>query len=204
MLCGTGSSSADCSPPDHRRLREIAGALLDARADAAPVVRWQGGEVRRFGDRLLPVSDAGARGAGGRASSASWNWRLQSGLPLRSTRANSAGGRPAWRCRSRSAAVPAAVRFRRGGERLRARARQPAAQGSAAATRYRALAARASAAAVRPATHHRGGRPVARRRLPRAAARTHGAPRTLALAIFAIEAAAPICYPDRPSSLALL
>lgn len=63
--------------PDHRRLREVAGAMLAARADALPVVRWRGGQLRRHGDRLLAVPAATMS-----AQMQSWDWRRQPWLSL--------------------------------------------------------------------------------------------------------------------------
>lgn len=44
--------------PDQRRLLEIAGPVLRARADAQPSVRWSGALIRRHGDLLHASSDA--------------------------------------------------------------------------------------------------------------------------------------------------
>jgi tRNA(Ile)-lysidine synthase len=101
--------------PDHRRLREIVGPLLHSRADALPVVRWQGGELRRHGDRLFALHGACAQPA-----SQWWDWRAQPSLTL------SDGSRldlaPEPHGDVRLAALPPRlqVTFRRGGERLRA------------------------------------------------------------------------------------
>ncbi len=108
------------SLPDHRRLREIAGALLDARADAAPVVRWQGGAVRRFGDRLLPVSEPALAAQAAAPAAASWNWRLQSGLPLGPHVELELVVDRHGEVDLASLPCPLRVRFRRGGERLHA------------------------------------------------------------------------------------
>jgi tRNA(Ile)-lysidine synthase len=64
-------------PPDHRRLREVATRMLAAREDAAPSVRWRGGELRRHADRLLAVCAVPAPGA-----AQSWDWRVQTWLTL--------------------------------------------------------------------------------------------------------------------------
>jgi tRNA(Ile)-lysidine synthase len=65
--------------PDQRRLREIAGPMLEARADAMPCVRWRGGEMRRYGDRLF----AGPPGAPATLPARlAWNWRAQPQLAL--------------------------------------------------------------------------------------------------------------------------
>jgi len=67
------------APPDYRRLREIAGPLIEARADATPCVRWHGGEVRRHGDHLYalpPVPAAPPRAL------ARWDWKRSGWLAL--------------------------------------------------------------------------------------------------------------------------
>jgi len=99
--------------PDHRRLREIAGPMLQSRADALPVVRWQGGELRRHGDRLFALQGGAAPPAG-----RFWDWRAQPWLPLE-------GGSAIGLVREqhgdvRLAALPPrlTIGFRQGGERL--------------------------------------------------------------------------------------
>jgi tRNA(Ile)-lysidine synthase len=106
--CGVG-------PLDHRRLREIAGPLLEARADASPSVRWQGGELRRHGDRLhaLPPERRAPRRA-----SARWDWKRSRWLALAD---GSALGLIADRHGDVDLAAlpcPLRVSFRGGGERL--------------------------------------------------------------------------------------
>lgn len=99
--------------PDHRRLREIAGPMLQSRADALPVVRWQGGELRRHGDRLFAL-----QGADVPPAEQFWDWRAQPWLPLA---AGSALGLSRERHGDvRLAALPPRLRvsFRQGGERL--------------------------------------------------------------------------------------
>jgi tRNA(Ile)-lysidine synthase len=103
--------------PDHARLREIAGPMLSARADARAQVRWRGGELRRCSDRLFAFNADAAAGAAVQAIEA-WDWRLEPWLRL-------AGGGSLGLVRDRHgdvqlAALPArlGVRFRRGGERL--------------------------------------------------------------------------------------
>jgi tRNA(Ile)-lysidine synthase len=62
--------------PPARRLQEITGPLLAARADAHPRVTWPGAIVQRQGDLLSigahPAAGSGPRGAGVRR----WHWRL--------------------------------------------------------------------------------------------------------------------------------
>jgi tRNA(Ile)-lysidine synthase len=103
--------------PDSARLEEMAGPLLQARADANPEVRWNGTLVRRQGGRLS-VGTAGGRAA---ASEASWSWRANPELTM-------AGGGSLRLCpdpkgRLDLDALPETltIRPRRGGERLRPR-----------------------------------------------------------------------------------
>jgi tRNA(Ile)-lysidine synthase len=106
--------------PEQRRLREIAGPMLEARADACPCVRWQGGELRRHDDRLMALTPAMAeRVEYGAATGSDWNWRACAWLPL-------AGGAALGLIADRHGDVdlgslpcPLRVDFRHGGERLR-------------------------------------------------------------------------------------
>jgi tRNA(Ile)-lysidine synthase len=73
--------------PDERRLRELAGPLLKARADAQPCVRWDGAEVRRQADRLHALPRPAATAARAEAArwpegGLSWHWRRQPRLAL--------------------------------------------------------------------------------------------------------------------------
>lgn len=76
------------APPDQRRLREICGPMLAARADALPRVRWRDGELRRYADRLFAFAATAnghaSLGAAGSAQSApeSWDWQAQPWLAL--------------------------------------------------------------------------------------------------------------------------
>lgn len=105
--------------PDHRRLCEIAGPLLSARADANPLVRWPGGALRRFGDRLLAGAPAELSEPARALRSGDWDWRRRAGWSLgeRATLAL---------VRDRHGDVdlarlpcPLRVEFRAGGEHLR-------------------------------------------------------------------------------------
>ena len=104
--------------PDTRRLEQIATTLLDARADANPVVGWGGRQVQRHAGRLLPGPERGA------ACAYELTWR-----PGRSARLTLPGGAgqlelvPAAQGLLDASALPArvTVRSRRGGERLRPR-----------------------------------------------------------------------------------
>jgi tRNA(Ile)-lysidine synthase len=61
--------------PDARRLREIAGPMLEARHDALPQVRWPGGVLRRHGDLLYAARPETGSEAGRAPEPVSWNWR---------------------------------------------------------------------------------------------------------------------------------
>jgi tRNA(Ile)-lysidine synthetase-like protein len=71
--------------PDRRRLHEICGPLLAARADAHPKVSWRGAELRRHADRLFacgvtarrePLRSSNGTGARGRGC-AGWRRRAR-------------------------------------------------------------------------------------------------------------------------------
>jgi len=101
--------------PDHRRVREICGPMLEARDDALPVVRWRAGQLRRYADRLFAFDATASRSP---AAVEQWDWRAQPWLPL------AAGGALGLvRDRHGDVRLPAlprllSVRHRRGGERL--------------------------------------------------------------------------------------
>ncbi len=65
--------------PDAATLERIRGLTDTVRADAAPVLRWPGGELRRYRSRLYagPPTTAGVP-----AAVASWRWRRRRRLPL--------------------------------------------------------------------------------------------------------------------------
>jgi tRNA(Ile)-lysidine synthase len=103
--------------PDHRRVREICGPMLEARDDALPRVSWGGGELRRYADRLFAFGAAPPRSP---VPIEQWDWRARPWLPL-------TGGGALGLVRDRHgdvrlAALPRrlSVQHRRGGERLRA------------------------------------------------------------------------------------
>jgi tRNA(Ile)-lysidine synthase len=101
--------------PDQRRLREICGPLLAARADALPTVSWRGGRLCRYADRLFAFAGPAASAPTGAGQ---WDWRAQPWLPL-----NGGGALGLVRDRHgdvRLSALPRllSVRRRRGGERL--------------------------------------------------------------------------------------
>jgi tRNA(Ile)-lysidine synthase len=102
------------APPDHRRLREIAGPMLRSRPDALTAVRWRGGELRRSGERLFALAAVPVN-----PGSQSWDWRRQPWLPLAQGGALGLVREP-----HGDVCVPALpgrlqVSFRQGGERLR-------------------------------------------------------------------------------------
>jgi len=103
--------------PDERRLRELAGPFLRARADAQPCVRWQGAEVRRHGP-LLHALPGGVAEAPWPEGGLAWRWRRAPVLVL------PGGGSLALRADPQGAIVAAGlpaqllVRQRAGGERL--------------------------------------------------------------------------------------
>ena len=102
--------------PDHGRLREIAGPMLEARPDALPRVQWRGAELRRHGDQLLAVT---ARDALTQETAAEWDWR---GRPWVALGSGSELGLIADRHGDIDLSAlpcPLRVEFRQGGERLR-------------------------------------------------------------------------------------
>jgi tRNA(Ile)-lysidine synthase len=99
--------------PDHRRLREIAGPMLHSRADALPVVRWQGGELRRHGDRLFALHGPAAPPA-----ARFWDWRAQPWLTLEGGAALGLVREPHGDVRLGALPPRLRVSFRQGGERL--------------------------------------------------------------------------------------
>jgi tRNA(Ile)-lysidine synthase len=64
--------------PSAARLEEIVSAMLRARADSIPVVKWPGAEVRRYRDRLYamtPLPPAPKKGL-------SWDWKREAQIEL--------------------------------------------------------------------------------------------------------------------------
>jgi tRNA(Ile)-lysidine synthase len=121
-------ASAGRTLPDARRLEEIAGPLIEARADAHPQVEWGGDAataprliVRRHADLLslaerAPVLESGAPGA-----PLPWHWRQSSHCPLPDGGALELA--PERHGPIDLDALPSqlAITWRRGGERLRVR-----------------------------------------------------------------------------------
>jgi tRNA(Ile)-lysidine synthase len=105
-------------PPDQRRLREIAGPVLEARADAAPQVSWPGAELRRHGERLF-AARAVAAPRRGRLSATEWNWRRKPVLRLDDDASLALIADPHGDLDLEALPCPLRVSFRRGGEKLR-------------------------------------------------------------------------------------
>lgn len=105
--------------PDQRRMREIVGPLLAAREDAAPLIRWEGAELRRHGDRLYAWAVSGRQRVRAPLPVQGWDWRMQPWLSLGA--AGELGIVDDQHGDLRLAALPDVldVRFRAGGERLR-------------------------------------------------------------------------------------
>lgn len=108
--------------PDTRRLEEIAGSLIDARADAHPYVEWGNTRLERYADRLS-IGEAGGMSEARRAPQ-ELAWDL--GVSLRCELPQERGTlelAPDPHGPLDLDALPArlSVRWRRGGERLRVR-----------------------------------------------------------------------------------
>jgi len=115
-------ASAGWPTPDARRLEELAGPVLDARADANPALAWSRVIARRHADRL----EIQSRGADAPDARLAWRWRATPQLTLPSdlgTLALEADERGPIDC----ALLPdeLVVRWRLGGERLRPRGGGP-------------------------------------------------------------------------------
>ncbi len=67
--------------PDQRRLLEIAGPMLAARADASPRVRWAEAEVRRFNGRLHLFAQPAVAAPAAPARTL-WRWRRRAWFEL--------------------------------------------------------------------------------------------------------------------------
>src|SRR4029079_13139088 len=70
---------AGAALPDTRRLDEIVGPLLEARADANPEVAWNGVRVQRHAD-LLALMPAHEKAAS--SGTSEWHWRARPPLAL--------------------------------------------------------------------------------------------------------------------------
>ena len=125
--------------PDARRLQEIAGPLIDARADAHPQVEWDMASaaepkntrriiVARHADVLSlaesgPVLDSGARATAAdvQAAQLAWDWRQSSRCTLPDGGALELTPERHGPIDLDALPSPLAVTWRRGGERLRVR-----------------------------------------------------------------------------------
>lgn len=108
-------ASCGLSAPDQRRLREICGPLLAARADASPRVAWSGGELRRHGDRLVALQPAVPAT---RPAALLWDWKAQPWLALPQGGALGLAPDAHGEVRLDRLPRPLQVCFRTGGERL--------------------------------------------------------------------------------------
>ena len=70
-------TAAGLLAPPASRLEEIAGALLTARADAQPLVLWEGAAVQRQGDLLVLRAGGAADATAKRLPELAWRWRLR-------------------------------------------------------------------------------------------------------------------------------
>jgi len=110
--------------PPSSRLEEIAGPLLQARADALPCVRWEGALLQRQADLLSLRAAPGTAGVPAapapRLEEVSWPWRRRRTCALPGSRGKLTLKRDA-RGPLDLDALPAtlSIRARRGGERLR-------------------------------------------------------------------------------------
>jgi tRNA(Ile)-lysidine synthase len=104
--------------PDLARMREIAGPMLAARADATPSVRWQGVELRRHADRLHACVWDEPGSSAPVVELERWHWRRRPWVSLGA--AGTLELAPDLHGDVRLAALPAilSVRYRLGGERL--------------------------------------------------------------------------------------
>jgi tRNA(Ile)-lysidine synthase len=98
-------------PPSAIHIQHILNDMLTARTDRQPLVRWRGGEVRRYHDRLFAMSNLPAV-----PGSLTLTWSLSSplSLPLGQLAANTVQGRGL----IVSPGTILQVRFRQGGERF--------------------------------------------------------------------------------------
>ena len=102
--------------PDHRRLREIAGPMLEARSDALPRVQWRGAELRRHGDQLFALAQ---RDAGEQDLIAEWDWQDRPWVALGSGSTLALIADRHGDVDLAALPCPLRVEFRQGGERLR-------------------------------------------------------------------------------------
>jgi tRNA(Ile)-lysidine synthase len=121
-------TSQGMAMPDAVHLERIRVELPAARSDAQPLVRWQGGEVRRFRQRLYAIApqEATRQLADREPIERNWRWRREPVLEL-----GAGFGRLRWvedaNGEISASRLPSALRVttRVGGERIRLRARGP-------------------------------------------------------------------------------
>ncbi len=101
------------SAPGYNRLREIAGPMLAARSDALPAVRWRGGELRRYGDRLFALRSVPVR-----LAAADWSWGEQPRIEFEDRSALALAREPHGDVELSALPARLQVRFRLGGELL--------------------------------------------------------------------------------------
>jgi len=132
--------------PDTRRLDELAGPLLDARADANPRVQWNDTALERHADILSIRDISNATAAGAESDAVMWDWRASPRLQLVASGGTLAIVSDRLGPLDLDALAPAlSVRRRRGGERLRPREN----------ARTRTLKALLQEARIRPAERDR-------------------------------------------------
>jgi tRNA(Ile)-lysidine synthase len=109
--------------PPTKRLQEISGALLTARADTQPFVAWHGVRLQREKDRLVLRPIPGERAAAvpaHRAEPLSWRWQHQRSVAVPRARGSLTLKTDARGPLDLEALAPLlTLRERRGGERLR-------------------------------------------------------------------------------------
>jgi tRNA(Ile)-lysidine synthase len=103
--------------PDQGRLREIAGPMLAARADAQALVRWQGAQLRRHADRLFAYS-AHESHAAVAVEINQWDWRAKPWVILGAAGSLGVVRDPHGNVQLTSLPRLLTVRYRTGGERL--------------------------------------------------------------------------------------
>ncbi len=105
-------AQAEMPLPDARRLDNICAEVIGAGTDRNPVVRWQGGLVRRYDDALWLAREEGPVLAG------TWVWCPEQALILPTGRLSATPTTGLGLRRSAVAAGALSVRSRHGGERL--------------------------------------------------------------------------------------
>ncbi len=116
--CAGGCDAKACVPPPAARLAAAMPDFLSARRDAAPCMRWDGGELRRYRGRLYAMP--GVRpGPASAVMTGQARWALEPGLGCLELLPTGEGG-----LRMQSG-DEFAIRFRAGGESLRPHPERP-------------------------------------------------------------------------------